>query len=121
LADEYRALIADLEAEHADLDDLVAPLSKAEWSTPTPADGWTVSDSILHLALTDEVAALAASDPVGFKTYRAQRRGGNEPFENRRNLPNDQLLDLWRANRTACWRRYAPPIRVRASRGSVRR
>jgi uncharacterized protein (TIGR03084 family) len=100
LADEYHALIADLEAEHADLDLAVVALSTAEWSTPTPADGWTVGDSILHLALTDEVAALAASDPVGFETYREQRLAGNDPFENRRNLPSDQLLDLWRANRT---------------------
>lgn len=99
MADDYRALIADLEAEHTDLDHQVTALSEAEWSTLTPADGWTVRDSILHLALTDEVAALAAADPLGFEAYRGRRRGGSDPFETHRNMPSHQLLDLWRANR----------------------
>ena len=100
MADDYRSLIADLEAEHASLDTVVAPLSDAEWSTLTPADGWTVRDSILHLALTDEVAALAAGDPVAFDAYREHRRTGENPFDTHRNLPSDQVLDLWRINRT---------------------
>lgn len=99
MADEYAALIADLEAEHAQLDRFVTPLSEAEWSTLTPAEGWTVRDSILHLALTDEVAALAAADPPAFETYRQQRRAGSDPFETHRHMPSDQLLDLWRGNR----------------------
>src|SRR3954470_13336542 len=98
MADDYGALIADLDAEHADLDALVAPLADTEWSTLTPADGWTVRDSILHLALTDEVAAFA-SDPVAFDAYREQRRPGDDRFERLRNLPSREVLDLWRANR----------------------
>jgi uncharacterized protein (TIGR03084 family) len=98
--DDYRALIADLQAEHSSLDDVVAPLSETEWSTITPAAGWTVRDSILHLALTDEAAALAAGDPVAFDAYREQRRAGSNPFDTHRNLPSEQVLDLWRLNRT---------------------
>jgi uncharacterized protein (TIGR03084 family) len=100
MSDEYPALIVDLEAEHADLDAVIAPLSEAEWSTLTPAEGWSVRDTILHLALTDGIAALAVSDPVAFETYRAQRLAGANPFDSQRNLPGDRLLDLWRANRT---------------------
>ena len=99
MADDYRALMADLAAEHADLDAVVAPLSETEWSTMTPAEGWTVRDSILHLALTDEVAALAAADPLAFERYREQRRDRADTFESQRNLATAQLLDLWRANR----------------------
>ena len=99
MGDDYRALIVDLEAEHVELDVVVASLSETDWSTLTPAEGWTVRDSILHLALTDQVAALAASDAVAFQTYREQRRIGNDPFESYRDLPTDQLLELWRANR----------------------
>src|SRR5579859_2695055 len=99
MVDDYSALIADLDAEHADLDTVVAPLSDAEWSSLTPADGWTVHDSILHLALTDEVAAFAASDPVAFDAYRERRRVGDDPFDHHRDLPNGELLDLWRTNR----------------------
>ncbi len=78
MTDEFAALRADLAAEHADLDALVAPLPEAGWSVETPADGWTVRDSILHLALTDEVAALAADDPFRVRgiSGRAAGRGG---------------------------------------------
>ena len=99
MSDAYRALIDDLSAEHTQLDAVVALLSEAEWSTLTPAEGWTVRDSILHLALTDAVAALAASDPIGFDGYRAQRRTGASPFETQRELPSRTVLNLWRGNR----------------------
>jgi len=97
--DAYAALCADLAAEHADLDRIVAPLSGAQWSLPTPAEGWSITDTILHLALTDEVASLAASDPDAFEAYRQARRQGTDPFEANRRLPKQELLDLWRTNR----------------------
>jgi uncharacterized protein (TIGR03084 family) len=99
VADDYHSLIEDLAAEHAELDAVVAGLSEAEWSTLTPADGWTVRDSILHLALTDDVAALAAADPAGFETYRGARRGGDDRFATARHISGSDVLDLWRANR----------------------
>jgi len=96
----YRSLLDDLAAEHADLDAVVAPLTEAGWSRPTPADGWSISDTILHLALTDEVAALAASDPAAFDAHRQQRRvSGRDPFVSHRGMPPAQLLALWRKNR----------------------
>jgi uncharacterized protein (TIGR03084 family) len=99
MADEFASLRADLAAEHADLDRLVAPLSETGWSVLTPADGWSVRDTILHLALTDHVAALAASDPAGFEAYRRVRQAGEDRFQANRNLPAETLLELWRANR----------------------
>jgi uncharacterized protein (TIGR03084 family) len=60
---------ADLEAECAALDDLVAGLDGAGWDTPTPAEGWTVKDQISHLASVDEMAARAAGDPEGFSAW----------------------------------------------------
>jgi uncharacterized protein (TIGR03084 family) len=98
-AEEYAALCDDLEAEHAALDAVVARLSEQHWSMPTPAEGWTISDAILHLALTDEVAALAASDPAAFEGYRHSRRGGTDPFQTSRGMLPADLLDLWRTNR----------------------
>ena len=99
MTDEYHALIGDLAAEHAALDALVAPLSDEQWSLLTPAAGWTVRDTLLHLALTDEVAALAATDPAAFEAYRQERRGGADPFEANRGMPGPELLERWRANR----------------------
>lgn len=100
MTDLYHSLLDDLAAEHAELDAVVAPLTEVEWSTATPAEGWTINDTILHLALTDEVAALAAVDPDAFEAYRQKRRAaGVDPFHNSRGMPPGQLLALWRKNR----------------------
>lgn len=53
-------LLADLAAEGADLDALVAPLEPPAWRTPTPAEGWDIATTVAHLAWTDE-AGIAAS------------------------------------------------------------
>ena len=99
MADAYQALVADLAAEHAALDAVVAPLAEPQWSLPTPAAGWTVRDTLVHLALTDAVAALAAADAVAFEAYREQRRAGPDPFEDSRRMAAPDLLALWRTNR----------------------
>ncbi len=59
-------LIADLAAEHADLDQLVDGLDEAGLDRPTPADGWSVRDQVSHLAWFDEQATLAVRDPDAF-------------------------------------------------------
>jgi len=113
--DEYQALCDDLAAEHAALDAIVAPLAHAQWSMPTPAEGWSIRDTILHLALTDEAAALAACDPPGFGAYREQRRQGTDAFAANRSMPVPQLLDMWRANRQRlleCLRSITPRERI---------
>ena len=60
------ALVGDLDAESADLDARVAGLDETGALTPTPADGWSIADTIAHLAATDRDAHLAATDPDGF-------------------------------------------------------
>lgn len=37
-----------------------------DWSIATPAEGWTVAHQVAHLAWTDEVSLVAATDPDGF-------------------------------------------------------
>jgi uncharacterized protein (TIGR03084 family) len=60
------AVLADLQAESADLDTLVAALDAAQWQRDTPAPGWTIAHQIGHLAWTDDLATLAATDHEGF-------------------------------------------------------
>jgi uncharacterized protein (TIGR03084 family) len=60
------AVIDELRAESDDLDLLVAPLSSAAWSTPTPAPGWTIAHQIGHLLWTDRVALISVTDEPGF-------------------------------------------------------
>jgi uncharacterized protein (TIGR03084 family) len=66
VTDLNAALLADLAAEGADLDALVADLPDADWARPTPSAGWTIAHQIAHLAWTDGVAVLAATDPDAF-------------------------------------------------------
>lgn len=51
------AIVAALAEQHAELDGVLAPLEPEGWATSTPrCPGWTVSDVVLHLAQTDEMA-----------------------------------------------------------------
>lgn len=49
-------LLADLAAQHAELERLVGPLTDAELAAPTACDGWDVADVLLHLHQSDELA-----------------------------------------------------------------
>ncbi|HET6626280.1 MAG TPA: TIGR03084 family metal-binding protein [Nocardioidaceae bacterium] len=62
MRDMLTEVLDDLAAEADVLDGLVAGLDEAEWRLPTPADGWDIGQQIAHLAWTDEVAVLAATD-----------------------------------------------------------
>jgi uncharacterized protein (TIGR03084 family) len=61
------SVIEDLIAEEAALASLLATLAPEEWDLPTPAAGWAVRDQIAHLALAEDLATLAATDPGAFK------------------------------------------------------
>lgn len=63
---DLAAILSDLESEHDALDALVAGLDEGAWSTPTPAEGWSIHDQIGHLAFFDEQATTALVDPDAF-------------------------------------------------------
>src|SRR5436189_6377189 len=67
---DMQSLCADLAAEHAALDELVADLDEAGWNTATPAEGWAVRDQIGHLTFFDGRAVMAATDPDRFTADR---------------------------------------------------
>ena len=60
------ALLADLAAEQAALDSVVAPLDDQQLRAATLADGWDIADTISHLAGFDEAATLSLTDPDAF-------------------------------------------------------
>lgn len=60
--DVLDVVLRDLAAEGDRLERIVAGLDEAAWRTPTPAAGWDVAAQVAHLAWTDEVAVLAATD-----------------------------------------------------------
>jgi len=100
------AILADLAAEHADLDAVVAPLGDAQWETPTPAEGWAVRDQVGHLAYFDGEARRAITDPEGFTAGLAAIVEDPEGWmaaavEQGRRLAPQDLLAWWRSDRAA--------------------
>jgi len=105
-AEVLAGVLADLTAECAELDALVAPLDAAGWRQPTPAEGWTIATQIAHLAWTDDIAVLAATDPDAFIGELAAviERGEVDTYVDAAAAEWQQRSDLlvtWRAGRTA--------------------
>jgi len=99
-------ILADLRAECAELDALVSPLAPTAWATPTPAPGWTIATQIAHLAWTDDVAVLAATDADGFVAalQAAMESGDLDSYVDRAAeqwQARPDLLETWRAGRSA--------------------
>jgi uncharacterized protein (TIGR03084 family) len=99
-------VVADLRAESDDLDALVAPLAAAEWSTPTPAEGWTIAHQIAHLLWTDRVALLSVTDEPAFNVVLGEAAQDPTGFVDRAAeqlsvTPPEVLLPSWRQVRTA--------------------
>jgi uncharacterized protein (TIGR03084 family) len=63
---QFDALLTDLQAESAVVEQLLTALVPDEWNLPTPAMGWTIADQVSHLAFFDDAASLAANDPERF-------------------------------------------------------
>jgi len=99
-------VIADLTAEAAEVDALVAGLTEAEWDTPTPARGWNVRHQIAHLAFIFRIAGLAAAQPEAFVELTTSLSGGleaavNAALQDYIHDPAEVLLARWRADRDA--------------------
>jgi uncharacterized protein (TIGR03084 family) len=65
-------VLADLGAEGDDLDRLVSGIGEDQWRLATPAPGWTIAHQIGHLASSDRLATLAATDAQAFALRRAE-------------------------------------------------
>ena len=99
---------ADLLAEQADLDAVVAELSDEEWALPTPSPGWTVADQIGHLMYFDGTAATAITDPEAFTATvvrlmegmaSAEATGADPTLDAARAMTPAELIEAWRTNR----------------------
>jgi uncharacterized protein (TIGR03084 family) len=59
-------MLADLQAESDDLDTIVAAAGPEAIARPTPAEGWSVGDTMGHLWYFDRAGRRALEDPEGF-------------------------------------------------------
>jgi uncharacterized protein (TIGR03084 family) len=99
-------VLAALGAEEAEVDGLVAGLDEAGWARPTPAPGWTVAHQVAHLADSDRLARLAATDAAAFHREVAGLADGFDAAVDAKAadgaaLPPDRLLAWWRDERHA--------------------
>ena len=98
-------LLGDLDAEHRDLDALVATLDEADWGRATPAAGWSVRDQVSHLAYFDEAAVSAMTDASGFTALVDAAVAGGDPMAEHlrrgRSMLGGEVLKWWRTSRAA--------------------
>ena len=103
---DVAGVLADLKAECAELDALVAALAADDWQHATPAPGWTIATQIGHLAWTDDIATLAATDAAAFGAALQEALGEFDGYVDRAAAewsaqPPAELLATWRAGRDA--------------------
>lgn len=101
---DLAALLDDFAAECADLENLVAPLTAEQWKTPTPAPRWDIATQIAHLAWTDEVSIIAATDSERFAALLTEAAPKmftfvDEAAEELAQLPPAELLPRWQTGR----------------------
>ncbi len=112
------ALADDLVAESAVLRELLAPLSEPDWRRDTPAAGWTIADTVSHLAYFDDVAVQSATEPDRFRAELERAGGSVDPDElvaRDRHLSGAEMLawfDDARARLVAAFRPLDPSLRV---------
>ena len=85
-------LIGDLRAECQVLEGALADCSDQDWQRLTPAQGWTVADSVRHLVVSDRAAVLAITkdlDPLRRRRRSSSRCSSEAPA----------LLAAWRRSR----------------------
>jgi uncharacterized protein (TIGR03084 family) len=109
----------DLEAEQASLDAILADLSEEQWRMRTPAAGWDVADTIVHILQADLAGLQAVEDPAGFEKMKARLLSGDAQLDNaygegaRRS--DAEVLDWWRESRSrmlTAFRRLGPKDRI---------
>lgn len=128
-----RELIGDLRAEQDDLDQILTGLDAPAWETVTPAEPWTIRDTVSHLAFFDEKETQAILEPAAFAAEVNERltngvdRYMSLGIDRGRSLTHSQVLDWWRSAReaelgafatiapdeTIPW--YGPPMKARSA------
>lgn len=102
---DVTTVLADLDAESAEVDTMVSGLDPAGWALDTPAAGWTVAHQVAHLAWTDRAALIAVTQPeefaelLKFAAEHLTTYVDDTAAEGARQ-PSEKLLADWRAGRS---------------------
>ncbi len=99
-----REILSDLVAEQQQLDQFLQTLRDRQWPTPTPAEGWTIQDTVSHLAYTESFAAEVleqgadriAEEMKGISSLDEWTAKGVEQGRGRR---HQEIIEWWRFGR----------------------
>ena len=99
----FSELLDDFAAEQATLDALVDGRPESDWQLPSAAEGWSIADSIAHLALSDEmgIESVEGRGEQYFKAVMADPAAAlgrqNEAADSR---TGPEILTWWREARS---------------------
>jgi uncharacterized protein (TIGR03083 family) len=99
-----REILSDLVAEQQQLDQFLQTLRDRQWSTKTPAPGWTIQDQVSHLAYLESFAAEVLDqgktrvdeELKGFRDIDEWTEHGVEQGRGRR---HQEIIEWWRFGR----------------------
>jgi uncharacterized protein (TIGR03084 family) len=97
-----REILSDLVAEQQQLDQFLQTLRDRQWSTKTPAEGWTIQDTVSHLAYTESVAAEVLAE--GAKRIEAEEITDIDQWteigvSQGRGRRHQEIIEWWRFGR----------------------
>jgi uncharacterized protein (TIGR03084 family) len=112
MATDLSGLVDDLRAESEVLVTILAGLDDADWTRPTPAAGWTVTDQVSHLAYFDETTLLSLTDEQRFRLEADALTAAGDDFPDKvaadhRHLGGADLLAWFRRSRAELLDAYA--------------
>jgi uncharacterized protein (TIGR03084 family) len=95
------SVLDDLRAELDALDGLLMSLGADQWQLATPAEGWTVADTVRHLLVAERAATRSVRDGVDFVGHGRDVAGAAAAAAASEPDDGAELLDAWRAASTA--------------------
>ena len=98
-----RQILSDLVAEQQHLDQYLQQIDIRNWSSPTPAEGWDIRDTVSHLAHIEEYAGNALSENGSrldeLRDYRDLDDLTEAGVRRGRNMRPQDVLEWWRTER----------------------
>ena len=102
-------ILAALAAQQDELDAILRDAADADWDIPTRCPGWTVSDVVLHLAQTDELALASVEGRLVEAVAAWTRTDGSATVDEhaealvaeQRGARPRQVLERWRRGASA--------------------
>lgn len=97
-----REILSDLVAEQQFLDQFLQRISLKDWDKPSGASGWTIRDTISHLADSEAYAAAAIRAEADLQRYRSTPDLDGirqEAVDKGRTMRPQDVIEWWRGGR----------------------